>query len=174
MHDWAAVNGWSRLEMKTAPMSLTGLSRPTTKMSQGYGRYSVNIPVITPLPRSGLRRCHTTMLGQAANMQKQQVFKPHKHFVDSSTSHYIRYLKCSNQKSPMVHNQFSNLNEVGQRDSGTFGGKQEMKDAKSVHRPSPELDIAPSDLAKKKPTISKQEKITLPAIKNINPFTMKT
>jgi len=93
MHEWAAINGWSRQETKLSP-----LSRPSTKMAAtAHGRLSVAIPILTPLPRSGLRRCQTTLLGQAVNMQRQQVYKPRQSFVDSSTTHFIQYLKCSNK-----------------------------------------------------------------------------
>ncbi|KAH3844170.1 hypothetical protein DPMN_086425 [Dreissena polymorpha] len=76
MHDWAAVNSWSRYDTKTSVI----VPRPMTKATQGYGRYSVNIPVITPLPlpKSGLRRCHTTLLAQVSSLEKQQVYKPKK------------------------------------------------------------------------------------------------
>ena len=98
MHEWAAVNGWTRPESKSE-----------------YGRYSVNIPIITPLPKSGferyskmsfapmsptsdtIKRCHTTMLGQATFMEKQQVYKPKEAFVESSTTQYIRYLEGMNK-----------------------------------------------------------------------------
>ncbi|KAH3844203.1 hypothetical protein DPMN_086458 [Dreissena polymorpha] len=97
MHDWAAVNSWSRYDTKTSVI----VPRPMTKATQGYGRYSVNIPVITPLPlpKSGLRRCHTTLLAQVSSLEKQQVYKPKKRFVESSTTHYIHYLQLSNKES---------------------------------------------------------------------------
>lgn len=94
MHEWAAVNGWSRPETKAE-----------------YGRFSVNIPVISSLPKSGygryskksftpkpdLQRCHTTVLGQATFMEKQQVYKPRQEFNNSSTVRYIKYLEGMNK-----------------------------------------------------------------------------
>lgn len=96
MHEWAALNGWSRPETKAE-----------------YGRFSVNIPIIssvpksgyaryskksfTPLPKSDLTRCHTTLFGQATFMEKQQVYRPRKEFNESSTARYIRYLESMNK-----------------------------------------------------------------------------
>ena len=97
MHEWAAVNTWSR------PLGNSGNGRfsvniPVTP-AMGNGRYSVNIPVSSALtPQFGLRRCKTTLFGPASVLDKQQVYKPREvNGEESSTQKYIRFLKVSNK-----------------------------------------------------------------------------
>jgi hypothetical protein len=97
MHEWAAVNTWSR------PLGNPGNGRfsvniPVTPRT-GNGRYSVNIPVSTSItPQFGLRRCKTTLFGPATVLDKQQVYKPKENYGgESSTQRYIRFLKVSNK-----------------------------------------------------------------------------
>lgn len=99
MHEWAAVNTWSR------PLGNPGNGRfsvniPVTPRT-GNGRYSVNIPVSTSItPQFGLRRCKTTLFGPATVLDKQQVYKPKENYGgESSTQRYIRFLKVSNKES---------------------------------------------------------------------------
>lgn len=108
MHEWAAVNTWSR------PVTNSGNGRfsvniPATA-SVGNGRYSVNIPISTTVsPQFNLRRCKTTLFGPATVLDKHQVYKPKESYGESSTLRYIRYLKVSNKVYNMSLSRVCNL-----------------------------------------------------------------
>lgn len=115
MHEWAAVNTWSRpvtnpgngrfsVNIPVTSSSAAGNGRYSVnipvKSTVSYGRYSVNIPVNTAItPQFGLRRCKTTLFGPATVLDKHQVYKPRQAYRESSTMRYIQYLKVSNKES---------------------------------------------------------------------------
>ena len=73
MHEWTSVNGWSR---------------PTSKDEHG-----LRSEVSGARSQLALRRCQT-------NMEKQQVYRPHRRqHCDSCTVDFIRHLETLNKVS---------------------------------------------------------------------------
>lgn len=98
MHDWAAVNTWSRPVTNGFNGRYSRYSMNVPVKAEVNGRYSVNIPVSTSkTPQSGVRRCKTTLLGPTNVFDKHQVYKPRLKLGESSTLNYIQYLKVSNK-----------------------------------------------------------------------------